>query len=264
MHHLPFHTQHGTPTCSLCLSPCTRNSSGTGRGNSSFVFNFSICSWSIVFLYYKLLTFLVCQALSLLQSVLLFLLPLTLPLVAQQQQTHAIMPLRSAQRNADNGKIITTPNILQLNIDGIQKSRSNLSNTSLNTTSILQSSGNKLKQKKTTHHIPGCTPFRSDRHTKGGEELIYHSTHKQAVRVRRWRETEDVQMGEEGRPLQQPQPCPPRGGLTPVIFAASRPRAAATWAGGLLALWALLTLLTLAGDIESNPGATNKIHMSFL
>ena len=51
---------------------------------------------------------------------------------------------------------------------------------------------------------------------------------------------------------------PPKGGLTPVVFSVSRPRAAATLAGGLRALWVLLTILTLAGDKESNPGPQRK------
>ena len=75
-----------------------------------------------------------------------------------------------------------------------------------------------------------------------------------AVGVLRWLEPEDVQIvGEERLSLQQPQPYP-REGLVLVIFLASRPRAAATWAGGRLAKWALLKLIILAGDIESNSG----------
>ena len=61
-----------------------------------------------------------------------------------------------------------------------------------------------------------------------------------------------------GRPsFQQAQPCSLEGASLR-SFLASRPRAAATWAGGLLALWAFLTILTLAGNIESNSGPQTK------
>ena len=50
----------------------------------------------------------------------------------------------------------------------------------------------------------------------------------------------------------------PERGPHPWRFSASRPCTAATWAGGLLALWALLTLITLAEDIESNPRPQTK------
>ena len=85
-----------------------------------------------------------------------------------------------------------------------------------------------------------------------------------ATACKRWecgvgRRPKTFKSGGEVRPyLQQPQPCPREGASLRSFFSASRPHAAATWAGGLLAQWALLTLITLAGELESNPGSQTK------